>query len=96
MAKYASAQKDRRPDMWEAMADTTRRKILAMLGNRPHTAGEIADQFELSAATVSHHLAVLRGSGLALCERRAQTLIYSLNTVALRALAGEIAALLKK
>ncbi len=86
----------RPPDGWEAMSDATRREILTMLKHRPHTAGEIADQFELSGATVSHHLCVLRESGLALCERRAQTLIYSLNRAAFRALADELAFFLKK
>ena len=89
-------RKEREADVWTALADGTRRDILQMLSSRPHTAGELADQFERSAATVSHHLAILRESGLVHCERRAQTLIYSLNTAALRALAGEIAALLKK
>lgn len=84
------------PDAWEALSDKTRREILTMLKYRPHTAGEIADQFELSGATVSHHLSVLRESGLAICERRAQTLIYSLNKAAFRTLADSIAFYLKK
>lgn len=75
---------------WSALSDDTRREILAMLKNRPHTAGEISDQFELSPATVSHHLSVLKGCGLIKCERRAQTLIYSINLPALQALAKEL------
>lgn len=71
-------RKEREADVWAALADGTRRDILQMLSSRPHTAGELADQFERSAATVSHHLAILRESGLVHCERRAQTLIYSL------------------
>lgn len=86
----------RTPDAWEALSDKTRREILTMLKYRPHTAGEIADQFELSGATVSHHLCVLRESGLAVCERRAQTLIYSLNKAAFREIADEISFYLKK
>ena len=86
----------RPPDGWEAMSDATRREILTMLKHRPHTAGEIADQFELSGATVSHHLAVLRESGLVVCERRAQTLIYSLNKPAFREVADAIAVFLKR
>ncbi len=71
-------------DIWQAMADKTRREILDLLHSRPHTAGEIADQFSLSAATVSHHLSVLRESGLVTSDRRAQTIIYSLNAPVLR------------
>ena len=52
-------------DVWNAMADPTRREILNMLQNRDMTAGEIAEQFETSAATVSHHLKILRES----CDR---------------------------
>ena len=81
---------------WDALADETRRRILLLLHSRPHTAGEIADQFELSAATVSHHLAVLRESGLAVCERRAQTLIYSLSTASVQQLVKELSVFLKK
>lgn len=79
-------------NVWEALSDGTRREILKMLKVRPHTAGELSDQFSLSAATVSHHLAVLRESGLITGERRAQTIIYHLNTTVvqemMRALAG--------
>ncbi len=81
---------DRRADAWVALADGTRREILELLRRRPHTAGEIADQFELTGATISHHLAVLREGGLVLCERRAQTLIYSLNAAALHEAAKQL------
>ena len=61
--KGVKTRKKRTADAWEALSDRTRREILTMLKHRPHTAGEIADQFELSGATVSHHLSVLRESG---------------------------------
>ncbi len=73
-----------RRDPWKALADETRREILKLLKGRPHTAGEIADQFLLSAATVSHHLAVLKEAGLVGVDRRAQTLIYSIKVGALQ------------
>ncbi len=75
---------------WEALSDGTRREILSLLRSRPHTAGEISDQFSLSASTVSHHLGVLRESGLVLRTRRAQTLIYSLDEGAFKRLLTEI------
>ena len=77
-------------DAWAALSDGTRREILNLLKFRPHTAGELADQFELTGATVSHHLSVLKESGLVTAERRAQTIIYSLNPSALRSLIREI------
>lgn len=73
-------------DVWDGLADQTRREILDLLKGRPYTAGEIADQFDLSAATVSHHLAVLRESRLVLTRRRKQTIIYSINTEIFRRL----------
>lgn len=71
-------------DVWGALSDGTRREILTLLKSRPHTAGEIADQFSLSAATVSHHLSVLKDGGLIVGEKRAQTIIYSLNPPAFK------------
>lgn len=73
-------------DAWGALTDKTRREILLLLKSRPYTAGEIADQFSLSHATVSHHLSVLRASGLVNTDRRTQTIIYSLNRAAVREL----------
>ena len=78
-------------DVWGALADKTRRDILDLLKGRPYTAGEIADQFSLSAATVSHHLSVLRESKLVNTTRRAQTIIYSLNVRILRQLMNGLA-----
>lgn len=66
-------------DVWEAMSDKTRRQILLMLKEKDLSAGEIADRFRLSKATVSHHLSVLREAGLVLTEKHAQTVMYSLN-----------------
>ncbi len=66
--------------VWEALSDGTRRKILTLLRKRPHTAGEIAENFTLTGATVSHHLSVLKECGLIVGEKKAQTITYSLNT----------------
>ncbi len=78
--------------VWGALSDKTRREILTLLKNRPHTAGEIADQFELSAATVSHHLSVLKESRLICAEKRVQTIIYSLNTTVFQEILKAVAA----
>ena len=78
-------------DVWGALADPTRREILDLLKGRPYTAGELADQFSLSAATVSHHLAILRETKLVSTTRRAQTIIYSLDPRVLRHLMNGLA-----
>ena len=81
-------------NVWEALADKTRREILELLKSRPHTAGELADQFSLSAATVSHHIAVLKKCGLITGERREQTIVYHLNTTVIEDMMRALASLL--
>lgn len=60
-------------------SDEDAAEILVMLKERNLSAGEIAEKFSLTKATVSHHLSVLRQAGLVDTEKRAQTVIYSLN-----------------
>ena len=66
-------------DVWSALSDPTRRAILTMLKERDMTAGEISDRFDISAATISHHLKILREAGLIIYEKEKQTITYSLN-----------------
>ena len=80
-------------DIWNAMADPTRRSILTMLQKREMTAGEIGEQFEVSGATISHHLKILREAGLVTSEKEKQTITYRINmTVFQEFLAGIAAA----
>lgn len=65
---------------FKALADPTRRRILALLRPGDLPAGEIATHFEMAWASVSHHLQVLRDAGLVLSRREGQFIIYSLNT----------------
>lgn len=67
-------------DVWNAMADPTRREILTMLQKQDMTAGEIGAQFTISGATISHHLKILREAGLVVSEKEKQTITYRLNT----------------
>lgn len=60
---------------FKALSDPTRRAILERLKNGRLTAGEIASAFDLSAATVSHHLAMLRRRSWSLTSGRANTSI---------------------
>ena len=66
-------------ETFKAMGDETRREILRLLRSGSLSAGEIAAQFEMSAATVSHHLSVLREAGLIQDERRGKHILYTLN-----------------
>lgn len=65
---------------FKALADPTRREILALLRPRDLAAGEIAQHFDMAFASVSHHLQVLREAGLVMTRRDGQHIIYSLNT----------------
>jgi DNA-binding transcriptional ArsR family regulator len=66
--------------VYRALADPTRRDILAMLRERPRTAGEIAAAFKTAWPTISRHLGVLRDAGLVTAERDGQHIRYELNT----------------
>jgi DNA-binding transcriptional ArsR family regulator len=55
---------DRREGALLALADGTRRRIVEMLADRPHTASEIHRAFPIAAPAVSRHLRVLREAGL--------------------------------
>ena len=68
---------------FKALADPTRRQILELLREGPLTAGEIGGRFPMTAATISHHLSVLREAGLVLDERRGKYIYYELNMTVL-------------
>ncbi len=70
--------------VYKALADPTRRRILALLRERPMTAGELAGQFELSWPTMSGHFAVLRQAGLVQADRAGSTVTYRLNQTVLQ------------
>jgi ArsR family transcriptional regulator len=65
---------------FKALADPTRRKILEMLREKNLSAGEIADAFDMTKPSISHHLAILKNAELVLAERDGQNIIYSLNS----------------
>ncbi|WP_066828903.1 autorepressor SdpR family transcription factor [Collinsella ihumii] len=67
-------------DGFKALSDPTRRKILELLGDGDLTAGEIGAHFDMSKATISHHLDVLREAGLVSSERHGRHIVYSLET----------------
>ena len=66
--------------LFRALADPTRRRILELLAEGDRTAGDIAEQFPIAFASVSHHLGVLKAAGLVAAEREGQFIRYRLNT----------------
>lgn len=67
-------------DVFKALSDKTRRKILELLKEKDMTAGEIADYFNITKASISHHLNILKQADLVSDERKGQFIYYSLNT----------------
>jgi len=65
---------------FKALNDSTRREILELLNDRDLTAGEIADKFEMSKPSISHHLDLLKQAGLVVSIREGQFMKYSINT----------------
>jgi len=64
--------------VFEALASTPRRRILAYLAHAELNAGEIASRFSMSKPAVSQHLAVLENAGLIASEKRGQYVFYRL------------------
>ena len=66
-------------DTFKALSDPTRREILSLLKGGAMTAGDISAQFKITGASISHHLAVLRDSGLICDDKRGKYIYYELN-----------------
>ena len=66
--------------IFKAFNDETRREILELLKVKDLSAGEIADYFNISKPSISHHLDILKRADLISSEKKGQYVIYSLNT----------------
>ena len=66
--------------VFKALADPTRREILAMLRTGPMTSGSIAERFPVAWATISRHLGILRDADLLLATRDGNAITYEINT----------------
>lgn len=71
-------------EAFRALADPTRRRILELLRSADLTAGELADHFDMTKPSISHHLNTLKAAGLVDVEREGQSIVYSLNTSVLQ------------
>ena len=65
--------------VFKALNDPTRREILELLKEKELTAGEIAEQFNMSWPSISHHLDLLKQAKLVEAEKDGQYIYYSLN-----------------
>jgi DNA-binding transcriptional ArsR family regulator len=69
--------------VYRALADPTRRRVLAMLRAGDLTAGQLASQFDLSWPTMSGHFTILKEADLISSEREGSTIRYHLNVTVL-------------
>jgi len=66
--------------VFKALSDPTRREILRLLSRGEKTAGDLAERFDMSKPSMSHHFAVLKEADLISSRRNGQQIWYSLNT----------------
>ncbi|GGG22107.1 transcriptional regulator [Pontibacter amylolyticus] len=69
--------------VFKALNDQTRREILNLLKEKDLTAGDIADAFQITKPSISHHLDILSQAELVTSQKQGQYVIYSLNTTVL-------------
>lgn len=69
---------------FKALSDPNRRKILKLLQEKDLTAGEIAEYFDISKPSISHHLSILKNADLIIGDKQGQNIYYSLNTTAVQ------------
>ena len=71
-------------DVWKALADPTRRKILSLLKDKDMNAGEISNEFNMTKPSISNHLNILKQADLVDVEKVGQNVNYSLKTSVLQ------------
>lgn len=65
--------------IFKALSDPTRRQVLALLRDGPLSAGDLADQFDVSKPTMSAHFSVLREADLIESTKHGKTVMYCLK-----------------
>jgi DNA-binding transcriptional ArsR family regulator len=77
-------------DGFRALADPTRREILRLLRKGPLTAGDLAEKFDISKPSMSHHFAVLQQADLIAARRDGRQILYALNTTVMQDMLAEV------
>lgn len=72
------------PDVYGALADPTRRRILRLLSDRELTVGDLAERFPVTRPAISQHLGVLRGAGLVEQRKEGRSRYYRTRPEGLR------------
>lgn len=70
-------------NLFKALNDQTRREIVELLKGGDMTAGDIAEHFDISKPSISHHLDLLRQADIVSSVKKGQFIYYSLNATVL-------------
>ncbi len=70
-------------NVFKALNDVTRREILELLKEKDLSAGEIAEAFNISKPSISHHLDLLKRADLVSSIKQGQFVVYSINITAM-------------
>ncbi len=74
-------------EVFRALADPTRREILRLLRQGELSAGQLAQHFDMSKPSMSHHFSLLKQADLVTTRRDGQQILYALNTTVMQDLA---------
>jgi DNA-binding transcriptional ArsR family regulator len=66
-------------ESFKALSDPTRRQIIELLKKQKMTAGEIVEQFQMTGASISHHLSIMKNAGLVTDDKQGKYIYYELN-----------------
>ena len=75
-------------DSFKALSDPTRQEILQMLTDGRMSAGDIGAHFDMTGATISHHLNILKQAGLVEDIREGKYIYYELNMTVIEEVMG--------
>ncbi|MDF2678563.1 MAG: transcriptional regulator, ArsR family [Bacillota bacterium] len=80
-------------ESFKALSDPTRRQIIELLRNGKMPAGEIVDKFQMTGASISHHLSILKNAGLVTDDKQGKYIYYELNLSVVEEILGWLASL---
>ncbi len=75
-------------ESFKALSDPTRQEILQLLADGRMSAGDIGARFDMTGATISHHLSILKQAGLVEDFREGKYIFYELNTSVIEDMMG--------
>lgn len=67
-------------ETFKALSDPVRREILVILKKGRMSAGDIVNNFDMTGATISYHLSILKKAGLVFEQKEKNFVYYELNT----------------